>query len=61
MIVKILVALFIFRMIVRAYLMVKLRKLEKKRNTTNLENQVLIKALNGQIERIVKFRRQWWV
>lgn len=61
MILNTLVALFVFRMVVRAYIMVKLRKLEKKRNTTNLENQVLIKALNGQIERLVKFRRQWWV
>ena len=61
MIVKILVGLFILRVVIKAYLMVNLRKLEKKRNTTNLENKALIRALNGQIERLVKFRRQWWV
>lgn len=61
MILKILIGLFILRVAIKAYLSVKLRRLEKKRNTTNLENQSLIKALNGQIERLVKFRRQWWV
>lgn len=61
MIIKILIGLFILRVVIKAYLMVKLRKLEKKRNTTNLENKALIRALNGQIERIVKLRRQWWV
>lgn len=61
MIIKILIGLFILRVTIKVYLMFKLRKIEKKRNTTNLENQSLIKALNGQIERLVKFRRQWWV
>lgn len=61
MIIKILIGLFVLRVAIKAYLMVKLRKLEKKRNTTNLDSQALIKALNGQIERIVRMRRRWWV